>query len=47
MVITGRIILCIFTIAERGTHETLLAGKGLYYETYMAQYGDYLEKREA
>lgn len=34
-------------IAERGTHETLLAGKGLYYETYMAQYGDYLEKREA
>ncbi len=34
-------------IAERGTNETLLAGKGLYYETYMAQYGDYLEKREA
>ena len=34
-------------IAELGTHETLLAGKGLYYETYMAQYGDYLEKREA
>lgn len=34
-------------IAERGTHETLLAGKGLYYETYMAQYGDYLEKKEA
>lgn len=27
-------------VAERGTHETLLAGKGLYYETYMAQYGD-------
>jgi ATP-binding cassette subfamily B protein len=25
-------------IAERGTHETLLAKKGLYYETYMAQY---------
>ncbi|MBR1931832.1 MAG: ABC transporter ATP-binding protein [Lachnospiraceae bacterium] len=29
-------------IAERGTHEILLAKKGLYYETYMAQYGDYL-----
>ena len=27
-------------IAERGTHETLLAEKGLYYETYMAQYGE-------
>ncbi len=26
-------------IAERGTHETLMAQKGLYYETYMAQYG--------
>lgn len=26
-------------IAERGTHEELLAKKGLYYETYMAQYG--------
>ncbi len=25
-------------IAERGTHEELLAKKGLYYETYMAQY---------
>ncbi|MDF2951155.1 MAG: transporter related [Anaerocolumna sp.] len=30
-------------IAERGTHDTLLAAKGLYYKTYMAQYGDYLE----
>lgn len=29
-------------IAERGTHETLLAGRGLYYETYMAQYGAYM-----
>jgi ATP-binding cassette subfamily B protein len=28
-------------IAERGTHEELLAKKGLYYETYLAQYGDY------
>lgn len=30
-------------VAERGTHETLLEKKGLYYQTYMAQYGDYLE----
>ena len=29
-------------IAERGTHEELLAKKGLYYDTYMAQYGGYL-----
>lgn len=29
-------------IAERGTHENLLAAKGLYYQTYMAQYGAYL-----
>ena len=28
-------------IAERGTHEELLAKKGLYYETYLAQYGSY------
>ncbi len=27
------------SIAERGTHEELLAKKGLYYETYAAQYG--------
>ena len=26
-------------IAERGTHEELLAKKGLYYETYVVQYG--------
>lgn len=32
-------------IAERGTHEELLAKKGLYYETYMAQYGEFLEVR--
>ena len=25
-------------IAERGTHEELLAKKGLYYQTYVAQY---------
>lgn len=35
------------SIAERGTHESLLARKGLYYETYLAQYGDILEKKEA
>lgn len=29
-------------IAERGTHEQLLARKGLYYDTYMAQYGSVL-----
>lgn len=32
------------TIAERGTHESLLSKKGLYYKTYMAQYGEYLEE---
>ena len=26
-------------IAERGTHEELLKKKGLYYQTYLAQYG--------
>lgn len=30
-------------IAERGTHEELIAQKGLYYETYMAQYGAFME----
>lgn len=34
-------------IAEHGTHGELLARKGLYYETYMAQYGDYLMEKEA
>ncbi|MDE6602494.1 MAG: ABC transporter ATP-binding protein/permease [Lachnospiraceae bacterium] len=27
-------------IAERGTHEALLAKRGLYYETYRSQYGE-------
>ena len=27
-------------IAERGTHDELLAMKGLYYETYVSQYGE-------
>ena len=34
-------------IAERGTHEELLAKKGLYYETYLSQYGDYLPENTA
>lgn len=32
------------SIAERGTHEELLAQKGLYYETYESQYGAVPEK---
>lgn len=33
-------------IAERGTHEQLLAERGLYYETYESQYGNLqMEKR--
>lgn len=32
-------------IWERGTHEKLLSMGGLYYETYMAQYGEFLEVR--
>lgn len=31
-------------VAERGTHEELLAKKGLYYETFLAQYGSYLDE---
>ncbi len=34
-------------IAERGTHESLLRQKGLYYETYLAQYGEFMERKEA
>lgn len=30
-------------IAEQGTHEELMEKKGLYYETFMAQYGEYKE----
>lgn len=29
-------------IAERGTHDQLIAQKGIYYETYQAQYGEIL-----
>lgn len=31
-------------VAERGTHEELLALQGLYYKTYQAQYGAWLNK---
>ena len=31
-------------IAERGTHESLLKQKGLYYDTYVAQYEEPQEK---
>lgn len=34
-------------IKERGTHEELLAKKGLYYSTYEAQYGSYTLAMEA
>ena len=34
------------TIAERGTHEDLMEQKGLYYETYLAQYGDVMEDKK-
>lgn len=32
-------------IAERGTHEKLLAQKGAYYNTYRAQYGAVLDAK--
>ncbi len=34
-------------IAERGTHEELLRKKGLYYDTYIAQYGSLQEMEES
>ena len=34
------------SIAERGTHNSLLEKKGLYYQTYMAQYGEYIKEKE-
>ena len=33
-------------IAERGTHKELLEKKGLYYQTYQAQYGNMIRKGE-
>lgn len=34
-------------IAERGTHDELLKKHGLYYETYVSQYGEPEERKEA
>lgn len=34
------------SIAERGTHKELMEKKGLYYETFCAQYGAYMEELE-
>lgn len=34
------------SIAERGTHNSLLQKKGLYYKTYMAQYGEFINCQE-
>ncbi|MGN0377609.1 MAG: ABC transporter ATP-binding protein [Suilimivivens sp.] len=34
------------SIAERGTHSSLLQQKGLYYKTYMAQYGEFINCQE-
>ncbi len=34
-------------VSERGTHDELLAAKGYYYKTYMAQYGEFLAEAEA
>lgn len=36
------IILQNGSIAERGTHQSLLQKKGLYYQTYIAQYGEFV-----
>ena len=30
-------------IAERGSHDELMKKKGLYYDTYVAQYANYAE----
>lgn len=32
------------SIHERGTHESLLAQKGMYYHTYIAQYGEFMQE---
>lgn len=41
------IILDHGSIAERGTHKSLMAAKGLYYQTFRAQYGDILTQTQA
>lgn len=35
------------SIAEQGTHDQLMAQRGLYYETYLSQYGEYMIGKEA
>lgn len=40
------LVLADGAIAERGTHETLLKERGLYYETYVSQYGDFLTRTQ-
>lgn len=35
------------SIAERGTHEELMEQKGLYYSTYVSQYGENYKRKEA
>lgn len=32
------------SIAEHGTHDELMAKKGLYYDTFMAQYGEFIHR---
>jgi ATP-binding cassette subfamily B protein len=34
-------------IAERGTHASLMAARGLYYQTYVAQYGEAMAREYA
>ena len=41
------IILDHGSIAERGTHKSLMAAKGLYYQTFCSQYGDILTQTQA
>jgi len=31
------------SVLERGDHDSLMKQKGYYYQTYMAQYGEFLE----
>lgn len=41
------IVLDKHTIAERGTHDELMAKKGLYYQTWCVQYGESGEDKDA
>lgn len=38
------LVLADGSIAECGTHEELIAKKGLYYDTFMAQYGEFIDR---